>query len=213
MDRAQINRLEMFQSANEYLDSHTEVWNGIPIIGAYKNELSSLIATIKDLNKAGDSDRVIFESSLRMLKKSVSDKMDILDDTMEAYAEDIEDEFLRRKAANTSTDYFGLSNDAFESKVKTIISLLESNVEGMKPYGMTQVQIDDAKLTFNDFQVKCGNTRTYQVSHSSTSTNTNELFTEADRYISRLDKVLKRFRRSNPTFYMGYLASRQVIEQ
>lgn len=210
MNISQIDRFEMFQATNDYLDSHTEVWNGIPIVANYKNRLTMILSDIKEASLNEEMPRNFFGSSLRMIKKNISDKMDILDDTLEAYAEDIQNEELRAKASNSSLDYFSISNEEFENKVVSVIGLLEENVEAIVEYGMSQGQIDDAKLTFNNYLLKRGQSRVYNF-ESRSELPINSMYDKADEYLKKLDRVIKRFKRSNPSFYLGYLSSRQVI--
>ena len=212
MTQQQINKLEMFQATNEYLDDNNDTWNTIPVISGYKNELAQRIITIRDSAQDQDAARVFIGSSLRHLKKQISVKMDVLDDVLEAYADDIEDEELRVQAANTSTDYFRLPNEEFETKTKNVIALLEDHVADMGDYGLTQEQIDDAKLSFDNYQSQRGKPRSYQIASRIATQSMDELFKEAGIYLTKLDKVLNRFKRSNTPFYNGYQAARQVIQ-
>ena len=47
MKQSQINRLEMYQTTLDYLDAHNAVWNAVPIIGKYKNALSTVVTSVK----------------------------------------------------------------------------------------------------------------------------------------------------------------------
>ncbi len=212
MNQKQINKLEMFQSTNEFLDDNTAVWSAIPVVSGYKNQLAQAIIDIRESAQSQEAAQVYIGGSLRHLKKQVADKMDILDDILEAYAEDIEDEELRVQAANSSTDYFRLPNEDFETKTKNVIALLETHTDGMADYGMTTGQIDDAKLTFSQYQDRRGKPRSYQIASKVATQSLDELFKAAGNYINRLDKVMKRFKRSNTRFYHGYQAARQVID-
>ena len=212
MNQKQINKLEMFQSTNEYLDNNTAIWSAIPVIGTYKNGLAQSITEIKDAALSQDAAQVFIGGSLRQLKKLISDKMDVLDDVLEAYADDTGDEELRLLAANSYSDYFKLPNEDFETKTKNVIALLETHTDAMADYGMTAAQIDDVKLNFDEYQTKRGKPRSYQIASKIATQSIDDLFKVAADFISRLDKVMKRFKRSNTTFYSGYQAARQVIE-
>ncbi|MEQ8470980.1 MAG: hypothetical protein RIC35_07340 [Marinoscillum sp.] len=139
--------------------------------------------------------------------------MDILDDTLEAYAEDTENTELLAQASNTVTDYFSLTNEEFEIKTKNMIDLLDARVAEMVDYGMTAPQIEEVKTSFGLFQDKRGTPRSYRIASRIATSDLVTLFAEANTTVGRLDKVLKRFKRSNTSFYQGYLAARTIVSR
>ncbi len=211
MNRDQINRLEMFQATNTYLDAQVEVWTAIPIVSTYKTALVTLIQEIESTSLEQDAAQVFIGSSLRALKRQIALKMDILDDTLEAYAEDTENAELLAQASNTVTDYFSLTNEDFEIKTKNMIDLLDASVAEMADYGMTAPQLEEVKTSFGLFQDKRGTPRSYRIASKVATSDLVTLFAEANITVNRLDKVLKRFKRSNASFYQGYLAARTIV--
>lgn len=211
MNKKQINKLEMAIATNTYLDTQASVWNAIPIINNYKTSLIQTIQGIHDSSQEQESSQVFIGSSLRELKQQVAQKMDILDDTLEAYAADTENAELLSKATNSTSDYFRLSNEDFEIKTKNTIDLLEGHVENMADYGMSADQVEEVKTTFALFQDKRGVPRSYQIQSRIATQSLVDLFTEVSKNLTRLDNVLKRFKRSNASFYLGYTAARTII--
>ena len=204
------NELDMLEQTNAYLDDHIAVWISVPVINQYKNKAHQLTLAIE---KALEHEpRVHTGQNILHLKKQISDKMDILDDTLEAYADDIGNENLREKANNHYSDYFRLTYDDFLEKVVAVIDLMEENIEDMHSHGIVQDQIDDVKLNLDEFQVSMGKEPTYNMAKKLSHLSVEEYLAEATEYAEKLDKVMKRFKRSNVTFYNGYLAARTVIE-
>ena len=78
---------------------------------------------------------------------------------------------------------------------------------------MTVEQVEDVKLQFNEFQSQRGKPRAYKIASRVATQNLEDLFEEADGYLKKLDKVMKRFKRSNATFFNGYLAARVTIDK
>lgn len=107
----------MYQDTNNHMDTHPEVWNAIPVIGRYKNELAQLIEQIKTTAREQEQAQVFIGQTQRDLKKQIADKMDILDDILESYAEDQEKPELLAKVSNSYSDYFKLPNEDFETKI------------------------------------------------------------------------------------------------
>lgn len=213
MKQSEINKLEMMVATNDYMDAHSPVWNSIPIIGTYKNELTVRVDAIKAAAIDQVAAKVYIGKSIRQNKVNISEKMDAMDDLMEAYAEDTGNAELQQQAANYYSDYLRLPHEEFELKVQNVVSLLETHVADMADYGLSSQQIDDVKLQFNEFQAQRGKPRSYKIASKVATQTIENLFDESSTYLKKLDKVMKRFRRSNATFYSGYKAARTVIDK
>ena len=212
MNQNQINRLEMLEATSDYLDREFVVYSTIPVIVNYKNDLVNLITVIRTAAKKQDEAQVFIGKSKNQLKRLISEKMDILDDTAEAYAEDTGNAELLAMVSNTMTSYYQLPNEAFETKVKSVIEVMETHVKAMKDYGMTQGMIDNVKLQFDLFGELRGKPRAYRVASRVATQDLEGLFKDAITITQKLDNVMKRFKRSNVSFYNGYLAARTVVD-
>ncbi|NQZ77480.1 MAG: hypothetical protein HRT61_15465 [Ekhidna sp.] len=212
MEDSHVREIEMYEQANAYLDDHIAVWITVPIISNYKNKVHQLIPLMKQaMDGTEDTSKIHLGQAILHIKKQIADKMDILDDTLEAYAEDINDNELRKQAANHYSDYFSLAYDEFVPKVTSMIALLEAHVGDMYDYGLVQDQIDDVKLNLDEYQESLGKEITYNIAAKITKQNINELLEEARTFAEKLDRVMKRFKRSDFTFYNGYVASRTLV--
>ncbi len=200
--------LDMLEQTNTYLDDHIAIWINIPVVNQYKNKVHQITIAIEKLLK--NEPRIHTGQNILHIKKQIADKMDILDDTLEAYADDIGNDLLRQKANNHYSDYFRLSYDQFLEKVISMIELLEENIENMFDHGLVQDQIDDVKLNLDEYQLSLDKQPTYDLSSKLVAHSIDEYIDEANEYAEKLDKVMKRFKRSHVTFYNGYLAARTV---
>ena len=202
----------MLGATSAYLNEKTAVYSAIPIIVNYKNDLVNLIIAIKAAAKKQDEAQVFVGQSKNELKRLISEKMDILDDTAEAYAEDTGNAELLATVGNTMSNYYQLPNETFVTKVKNVIEIMETHVEAMADYGMRQEMIDDVKLQFDLFEEVRGKPRAYRVASRIATQDLEGLFKEAITITKKLDNVMKRFKRSNASFYNGYLAARTVVD-
>lgn len=204
-------KLEMLLATEDILNQHTTVWASIPKITESKNTLSQWIMSIKDSALDQGAVEVLLSKSLRSMKKDISEKLDMLDDILEAYAEDTSNLKLIEQASNTMNDYFRLSNEEFEAKAKMVMRLLEDYLPYLADYGLTRDLLEDVKNSFGEFEVKQGKPRSYRIDSRIASTNLDAQFNEALNTISRLDKLLKRFKRSNSAFYHAYETARVIV--
>ena len=212
MKQTQINRLEMLKATNAYLDVNAGIYSPVPIIVKYKNDLFDVIAGIQKAAQEQDAAQVFIGESKAQLKRLIAEKMDILDDTVESYAADTENAELLSAVSNSMSDYYKLPNEVFETKVKNVIETMEAHIEAMADYGMTQQMIEDVKLQFNEFEEKSGKPSTYRIASRIATQDLEGLFKDATTVTEKLDKVMKRFKRSNASFYNGYLAARTVVD-
>ncbi|MEO1254321.1 MAG: hypothetical protein AAFY41_05480 [Bacteroidota bacterium] len=212
MNQSQINRVEMLETTNTFLDTNTAVWSAIPIANNYKIELNQLIAGIKSAAQDQEAAQVTVGGSIQNMKRQLSDKLDILDDSLEAYAADKEMAELAAQADNSMRDYLRLPHTDFQSKVKNMLDLLDGHVADMADYGLTQVQIDEVKDSFGAFEEQIGKPRSYQIASRIATQSLDDLFKEAIKITEKLDRIMKRFKRSNSSFYNGYLASRMIVD-
>lgn len=211
MNKRQIKKLEMMRSTNAYMDSTSATWNSIPVASNYKTGLAQIIDQIRSSAEDQEAAQVFIGSSLHEIKQRIAEKLDILDDVLEAFAEDTENAELLVQSSNSKSDYLRLANEEFETKASHIIDLLESHVENMADYGLTQDQIEDVKLDFGTYQDKRGKPRSYKIASRSATQNIESLMDEGAQYLDKLDRVMKRFKRSNASFYTGYLSARTIV--
>lgn len=168
----------MAQATDNHLNLYTAIWNTILIFGETKNRLAQLISEIKKTAKDQNEAQVFIGSSQREIKKTIADKMDIIDDAIQSYAEDTENAELLSRSSNTASDYFKLPNEDFETKVLTMIQLSEDTLPAMQQYGATQEEIEDVKILVNNFLEKRQKPRAFQIASKVATLSLDDQFKE-----------------------------------
>lgn len=198
--------LEQLNTTLSYLDTNKSIWGGVPIVCTYRDHLAEAIDGLK-AELASQADSSDFSgSTLQQLRITIAEKMDILDDILEAYAEDISDKKLLEEAENSKSDYLRLTNDGFERKVTTVMQLLEQHKNQLANYGLTNDQMKDVNVDIMVYKTKRTNP---QLSKKATEVNSPAaqlLLDEGTSICERLGKVMVSFRTSNPSFYNGFKA-------
>lgn len=208
MTENQTQRLRMYASTIEFLNQHTALWSATPIVSVYKQMVSLIIEGINDTVNLLDASKSYSAENIDELKTLIAEKMDVLDDMLEAYAEDIGNDQLLEEASNSKSDYFKLANNPFQEKVKKLIGLLENHAPNMKDYGLSQSMIDEVKHHFANFQEITNQPQLYRVSN--TTQDLEDLFTESVLTLTRLDKVIGRYEEEEPAFFDGYQKAREI---
>ncbi len=212
MTKDQINKLEMFESLRTYLDTNTNKWNGVPVLTTFKNDFDELLLDIRENQEHQEASKIFLGSNKTIQKRIVSDKADILNDALEAYAAIEENSELEQKAAKSFSDLNTLRNQDFIIVITETISLLEQHLAALKNYGVTHNQIIDLKHSFDQFLAIQGLPRQYKIAGKQATIGLAELFNQTtDLLTTKMDKIFKQFKNSDATFYNGYIAARNII--
>lgn len=206
MSPQQDQTLERLRTTLSYLDTNKTIWESVPIVCTYRDHLAEAIENIKGELSNQSEPNELSGSTLQQVRITIAEKMDILDDILEAYAEDIADKKLLEEAENSKSDYLRLTNDGFERKVTTILQLLEEHKSKLGNYGLTNDQMKDVNVDFMIYKEKRMNPKLPQKTEQPTSQQFQLLLEEGISICERLDKVMISFRTSNTSFYNGFKA-------
>lgn len=213
MTQRQINQLEMARAVQNYLNANTATWTTVPIVTTFKNELDELLLRIEENAEAQEASRVYLGEAKANQRRLVAEKTDILNDALEAYASVNELAELEQKAAKSFTDYLRLPNQDFKISVKEMVGLLEAQLPELADYGVTEAQLTDLKSSYDKFLSLSGEPQQYRIASVQATQSLSELMDELNALLNtKLDKVMKSFKRTQSNFYSGYLASRTIID-
>jgi hypothetical protein len=123
------------------------------------------------------------------------------------------DEMLAQTMAGSANDLLKLKNDDLLRRVKQIIdAAVEKQEDLIADYGLSADQITELQADYDRFLELNGLPREYTIQSAVATLTLEELFTEvADLLTNQLDNLMKIFKRSDPTFYNGYLQARIVV--
>lgn len=214
MNKNQINRKEMLDSVISYLNLNATKWSSIPKVAEVKINLTDINMQIEAAQKAQQAAQVHVGISKKLLKGIISEKADILNDVVEAYASiNNMPELESRMTASTNT-FVKMRNEDFIPAVREVISETEKYQDTLTAeYGLSSEQLIDIKEDFNRFMELKGMPRAYQVASRQATSDLETLFSLANEVLSaQLDKVMKIFKRRDANFYNGYIASREILD-
>ena len=202
-----LNRLHTTLS---YLDTNRQIWESVPIVVTYRNHLADAISGLQTEQSDPSDDTEFSGSTLQQLRITIAEKMDILDDILEAYAADIADKKLLEEAENSKSDYLRLTNDGFERKVTTVIRLLEQHQDELGAYGLVKEQMLDVHQDFDKYKSKRTNPDLASKANHTHSPQYQLLLDEGLGICDRLENVIVSFRTSNTAFYNGFRSINDV---
>lgn len=204
----------------KYLDEHTAIWNSIPAIGRYKNELDANLLAIADkLKTTVESSKPVTQQKGEV-KETAVQKAVILAGGLSAHASETGDLRLAELSDFSKSSLQKMIDNQFRVPIDKMITaarelLQVEPAEGMPPLadqGITAEQLTDLENTLDDFSELIGDSRKLQIDSVMHKKAVSELI--ADMYAllqDKLDKSMKRFETSHPDFYEGYQRARVLV--
>ncbi|WP_430974599.1 hypothetical protein [Sunxiuqinia rutila] len=213
MNGNQINRKEMQNAVRDYLDAHVTKWSAIAKIGEFKNEFDLLNDQIDQTQQAQQAAQVFVGKNKKIVKSTIAQKADILNDVLETFGMLSGDTELEKNMGESYSDLQNMRNLDFIPKINTIISEAEKHLTVLQAdYGVTPEQIEDLKADMDQFLELNGQPRAYRIASVRATKDLEQLFSEINLVLTeKLDRVMKIFKRRDPNFYNGYRAARVVV--
>lgn len=213
MDQSKMNRKHMIEATVTYLDTNTATWQSVAKIGEVKNTLGRINVAMDDAAKQQADSQVTIGKAKLILKRTICEKADILNDVVEVCAVMTNKTLLAEKMADSASDLFKMKNDDMLRRVKLIVdSATELQETLAADYGTNAEQVSDLKADYDQFLALNGQPREYQIKSSMATQNLEDLFTEANNLLTnQLDNLIKIFKRRDANFYYGYLKARMVV--
>lgn len=204
----------------KYMDDHTGIWNNIPAIGRYKNELdANLLAVSEKLKVTVESSKPVTQQKGE-LKETAVKKAIILIGGLAAHAVETGDLRLAELSDFSKTDLQRASDNLFRVPIDKMIAaarelLQVESAEGVPPLsdqGITAEQLTDLESTLDDFSELIGDSRKLQIDSALHNKAVAELIADTYKLVQeKLDKSMKRFEASHPDFYEGYQRARVLV--
>ncbi|WP_430973917.1 hypothetical protein [Sunxiuqinia rutila] len=214
MKQTQINRKNMIEATLSYLDEKSPLWQSIAKIGEVKNKLSEVSQAI-DVAAAEQLKAQVNAGKMKTeLKRTMSQKGDILNDMVEVFAVMTGDETLKQTMGQSASDLFKMKNDDMLRQIKLIIDAATEHQQALTDgYGLTAEQLADLQADYDRFLELSGLPREYQIKSGVATLTLDELFSEAsDLLTNQLDNLMKIFKRRDPALYAGYEKARIVVD-
>ena len=212
MNKSQSNQFRMFLTTQDYLNNHSQVWNTIPRITNYKNNLDELIARISD--KAEESIQSVGISNRKeQLKGALSVKISSMSGVLKAYAFEQEDNDLANAVSITKSGILKLRDQDIDAMAKKVTGIAEDHLANLADFGITSDSLTEVLSTLEDFNSLIGKPRTILNQRYVALGTLGELFSETSSLLrDRMDNILLMFRESNPEFYDGYQRARTIVD-
>lgn len=214
MNRDQLNRTGMFSTVAAYMGTNQTLWNGVKAIGDTVTDLNDGIADIS--GAAGKQETPVSGAAAQkaQVRHDYEEQILVIASQLSALAEVKGDANLAAQVELTLSALDKLADDDLEETGKRITNLATANLAALADYGIVQADVTVLTALTTQFHGIKTAPRTAVVDRSSQTTTLPDKIANVTSILrNRLDKLLTRFKKSNPEFYAGYLAARVIVDR
>lgn len=213
MNKEQTNYLRMFINVQSTMDQKSALWNSVPVILTVKNQFDELLQRIAKVNERTNPNTEGVTASKERILEGLAEKAVVLSGTLQAYAAFNNDEVLASKVKLTKSDILQTRETNVDGLVKPVITAARENLGNLADFMVTGEMITETETSLDDFNAMIGSPRTIRNQAFAAMDALNELIDAGNGLLkNKLDKLMIRYKSSNPEFYNEYLRARTIVD-
>lgn len=212
MRKRLMNKKIMFKAIENVLKDKQEIWNGIPAVAATVHEFELLLAEIDDyMQMLQVNPNGITAQKAERQKVVISHTYELLS-LVYAMAAKKNDPILLNRVNYTETDLLKMRDDQLVVICTAIASLVHDHLDELASYGVDENDVNVLKEEIGLFNDSLPSKRVTVVQRKAANEKLKELFVQTDALLkTQLDRLLVRFRNSDPHFYEVYRNARRIV--
>ena len=214
MNRDQFNRTEMFSTVSAYLDRNKALYTGIKAVNDTVVALNSAIARIADKMRRQQTPTAGATDEKAQVRLGFEEKILETADQLAALADAKKDMNLAAQVELTLSALDKLADDDLEETGKRVSALAVTNLALLADYGIVQADVTalDA-LTTKFHGAKSAPRAAIAGRAGETETLPVEISNTTSLLRNRLDKLMTRYKKTQPEFYAGYRSARVIVDR
>ena len=214
MTRDQFNRVGMLNTVSSYMNQNKTIWIGVKAIGDAISEFDDGNNDIAGKILKQQTPTSGAADNKQNVRHDLEESALTIANQLSALAEVNNDANLAAQTEFTLPTLDKLADDQMEATAKSIATLATANLAALADYGITQADIDAlTQLTAMFHTVKTAPRTAVATRASETATLPDLITNQTSLLRNRLDKLLFRFKKTNPEFYAGYLSARVIVDR
>ena len=213
MTKRYYNKLRMYIAVLKVLTDNRSKWEAIPMYNTEIGEFSDHVGLIdKARDAAGQTTNGITEDK-HLLKEEIIDlSLDIAGQLHSMAARAVNNQLMAATDFEESDLEKGHDADLMKT-TKNIVALARQNIDNLANYGTTTTEIDQLEQLCSLFEQKDTEPRTVVSERKSAGESLSLLIKDADSLLEdRIDKMMKKFSRTDSEFYSTYKNARMIVD-
>lgn len=213
MNTNEINKLNSHESTDKVLDKYYPVWSPVLAISETVTGFKGLVSQIRSMG----AERAIVTTGLTQTKAEKREQMIdlalIWAGSGFAYATKQKDQTLKAVFNYSFSDLTGGADNTVLDRCQAIHNQLVKLLPVMADYQLTQTDLDEFLDAIREFKDAIGEKGSSKGTKVANTRQLKQLFREADDLLkNQLDKLVLRFKKTNPEFYNSYTNARKVVD-
>jgi hypothetical protein len=214
MKRDQINRIGMGNTVSTYTEKNKSTWAGNKAIAAALADLNTVLAAIAAA--AGKQQTPIsgVVEEKEMVRHDLEEKILEIAAQLSALADVVGDVNLGAQVEFTLSGLDKLSDDQLEAVGKRVSAAATAKLTQLADYDVTQEDITELDSLITRFNSVKNAPRISIAGRAGETATLPRLIADMTSLLrNRLDKLMLKYRKSNPEFYAGYLTARVIVDR
>jgi hypothetical protein len=201
MNRTQLNQTGMFNTTSAYLNTNETIWNGVPAIVTTVADMNTGITNInnaagKQLSPVGGA-----ANAKAQVRHDYEEEILLIADQLAALAAVNNDANLAAQSELTLSALDKMSDDDLEETGTRISTLATANLAGLVDYNITATDVTALTTLTTQFHAVKTAPRTAIAGRAGQTATLPDLIANVMSLLrNRLDKLMTKFKKSNPDF-------------
>lgn len=213
MEKRFSNKLTMYRAVQKVLLKFKNVWQALAALLAASGDLDAYVIDIETMSKqAKQPTNSVTESknNVRDLLEKVAFRVT---SALTAFASRSNNIELKGKVDFEESELTGLTQNQLLDETEKIHALATDNEASLADYGVDADDLAELKTLIDQFRASIPGARNLTGSRMAAGKSMRELFNGADGLLKdQMDRMVEKYRKSNPDFYEEYHISRMTID-
>lgn len=213
MEKYEQAVLGMYNNSNGTLKKNISKIQNIKALATKQLEFDSLILDINNnelILKTGAAGKTEAKNEIRDEMITLTAE---IGGSLFAYADETNNRELMAIADFEEYELEELRQADLPIKVQSVLGAVKTNAAVLEDYGIESSEIEQLEQLLEDYKAKLTDKGVgYDEQHSARKTLT-RLFKEGNALLASIDKLMRRFRKKDPSFYEAYKSSRNIIDK
>jgi len=214
VDIKQQSHLKMLITTRDVLDNFKTLWSAIGAFVTARDDFGAAIADIQnqELKQAGTTTGGTLDK--HAARVAMCNAAAIVGGAVAAYADTQDDHELFAKVDFSAADLLHQTEQDCAANCQAILDAATANIAALiAAKSAAQSDLDDLKQKIGDFNTALTRPRQIRTDIKGATDQIPVLITAADRIVERqLDRLMERFKASDPDFYSAYQVARVIVD-
>src|SRR2546422_1190721 len=214
MTQDQDNIRTMFDTTTAFLDNNNSVWGATP---AFADALTRAKTAVEQVDSAAAQQQTPIAGVTQdkaQARSALEEKTLEIADQLSALAAANSDMVLASKAEMTTSSLDRLQDNDLEQVAERVVNLANDHATDLSGYGVSASEIAELDSLRTAFaKVKTAPRGAAVGRKTMTESLAEKIASARSIFRNELDKMVTKFKRTNPDFYTGYATARVIVNR